>query len=150
MQIEKIKKVLKQINETGITYNPLFNKDYGGTPNIAIAPFPERSKSFNGRATKKMVINYCNENNDLFQKGFSLGAWLDKSSARTYLDITATIPLEKESEAIILGKNANQIAGFNLSDFTEIPLGGNGKAASFMNPFEERLERSLALMGISN
>lgn len=141
-----LKKLSQQINKTGITYNPLFNKDYGNTPNIAVSPFPERSKRFKGRATRKMIINYCNTNNDLFQKGFSLGAWLDKSSARTYLDITATIPLEKRLEAITLGKSANQIAVFNLSNFTEISLGGTGESSSSITPFEERLEKALILM----
>jgi hypothetical protein len=56
--------------------------------------------------------------------------------------------VEKQTEAITLGKNANQIAGFNLSDFTEIPLGGTGEFNdSLVTPFEERLEEATALMG---
>jgi hypothetical protein len=118
----------------------------GGTRNIAIAPFPERSQTFTGKATRWKVNGYCTKNNDLLQKGFALGGWFDKGNAATYLDITAPVPLEKQSEAISLGKNANQIAGFNLSDFTEIPLGGTGEFNSLISSFDERLNEALALI----
>jgi len=141
-----LSKITRQINEGGITYGPLLDKDYGGTPNIAISPFPERSKIFKGKATGKIVSNYFSRNNDLFQKGFAIGGWTDKNSNKTYLDITAPIPLEKQSEAIALGKKANQIAGFNLSDFSEIPLGGTGEFSPLVSPYYERLEDAEMLM----
>jgi len=141
-----LSKIARQINEGGVTYGPLLDKNYGGTPNIAISPFPERSKIFKGKATERMVTNYFNRNNDLFQKGFAIGGWSDKSSNKTYLDITAPIPLEKQSEAIKLGKKANQIAGFNLSDFSEVPLGGTGEFSSLVSPYYERLEDAEMLM----
>lgn len=141
-----LKKILAQINQGGLTYSPLLNKDYSGTPNIAISPFPERSQILDGKATKKTVLEFFKRNRDLFLKKFSLGAWFDKVSQKTYLDISAPIPLKKQAEAITLGKDANQIAGFNLSDFTEIPLGGNGQSDSIMIPFQNRLEQALTLI----
>jgi len=146
---EALKKVLTQINRGGTTYCPLSNKDYGGTRNIAVAPFPERSQTLSGKATGKMVRDYCNKNSDLFRGGFALGAWLNKSNSKTYLDVVAPIPLEKQSAGITLGKNANQIAGFNLSDFSEIPMGGTGKFDSSVIPFRERLKEALTLMLIA-
>jgi len=141
-----LKKILAQINQGGLTYNPILEKDYSGTQNIAISPFPERSQIFDGPANKKTVTEYLKKNKDLFLKKFSLGAWFDKSSQKTYLDISAPIPLNKQVEAISLGKSANQIAGFNLSDFSEIPLGGNGTLDSSIIPFNDRLEEALTLM----
>ena len=142
-----IKKVVRQINKGGVTYDLLQNKDYIETRNIAIAPFPEKSETFTGKATIKIVTDYCEKNSDLLQKGFSLGAWFNSSNTKTYFDIVATIPLEKISKAIILGNKANQIAGFNLLSFTEIPLGGSGEFNSSVTPFEERLKEALVLMG---
>ncbi len=146
MQKKVLKKVLTQINQGGLTYCPLSNKDYGGTQHIAISPFPERSEIFSGKATDKTVTNYYRKNSDLFLKHFSLGAWFDKRCAKTYLDISAPIPLEKQNEAVNLGKNANQIAGFNLFNFSEIPLGGNGKLDFSVTPFNERLKEALTLI----
>ena len=146
MKKDALKKTLTQINRGGATYCPLLDKDYGGTRHIAISPFPERSQVLSGRATGKMVTNYCKKNSDLFKRRFALGAWLYKSCAKTYLDVVAPIPLEKRSAAVTLGKNANQIAGFNLFDFSEIPLGGTGKLDSSITPFKERLKEALTLM----
>lgn len=142
----KFQKIVKQINKGGITYGPLLDKDYGGTQNIAISPFPERSQILKGRATTKMITSYCNKNSDLLQNYFALGAWFDKSSKRTYLDVAATISLERKEKAVTLGKNANQIAGFNLFDFSEIPLGGTGELNSTLTPFSERLREASMLM----
>ena len=143
-----LRKLVMQINKGGVTYSPLLDKDYGGTQYLAIAPFPERSQTFTGRATGKMVNGYCEKNRDLLKKGFPLGAWFNANDGKTYLDVVTTISVEKQEEAITLGKNANQIAGFNLSDFTEIPLGGTGEFNdSLVTPFEERLEEATALMG---
>ena len=140
-------KLIEQINQGGVTYCPSLNKDYSRTKNIAISPFPERSQILIGKATKRIVTNYCNKNKDLISKNFSLGAWLDKGCLKTYLDIVAPIPLEKESEALTLGINANQIAGFNLFDFSEIPLGGTGEFnLSMITPFEERFNKALTLI----
>ena len=145
---EVLRKLVKQINKSGVTYSPLLNKDYGGTQYLAISPFPERSQTFTGKATGKMIASYCEKNNDLLEKGFQLGSWFNESDGKTYLDIVTTISVEKQTEAITLGKNANQIAGFNLSDFTEIPLGGTGEFNdSLVTPFEERLSEALTLMG---
>ena len=145
---EVLRKLVTQINKGGVTYSPLLDKDYGGTQYLAISPFPERSQIFTGRATGKMVKGYCDKNNDLLEKGFQLGSWFNENDGKTYLDVVTTISVEKQTEAITLGKNANQIAGFNLSDFTEIPLGGTGEFNdSLVTPFEERLSEALTLMG---
>lgn len=144
---QTLRKLVEQINQGGITYCSSLKKDYAGTKHIAIAPFPERSQMFAGKATKRIVTNYCKKNKDLISKHFSLGAWFDKVGSKTYLDIVAPIPLEKESEALTLGMNANQIAGFNLSDFSEIPLGGTGEFdLSMVTPFNERLNKALTLI----
>lgn len=143
-----LRKLVKQINKGGVTYSPLLDKDYGGTQYLAISSFPELSQIFTGRATGKMINDYCEKNNDLFEKGFKLGSWFNENDGKTYLDVVTTISTEKQTEAITLGKNANQIAGFNLSDFTEIPLGGTGEFNnSLVTPFDERLSEALLLMG---
>lgn len=143
-----LRKLVTQINKGGVTYSPLLDKDYGGTQYLAIAPFPERSQIFTGKATGEMIANYCEKNNDLLKKGFPLGGWFNEGNGKTYLDIVTTISVEKQEEAITLGKHANQIAGFNLSDFTEIPLGGTGEFNdSLVSPFEERMNEALTLMG---
>ena len=148
MKKEVLKTILTKIISHGsATYSPLLDKDYSGTSNIAIAPFPERSQTFEGQATEKIVSDYCEKNNDLFIKHFAFGAWLDKGSAKTYLDVVAPIPLEKQPEAVVLGRNANQIAGFNLYDFSEIPLGGTGEFNSSVIPFGERLREASMLIG---
>ena len=143
---EKLEELSAQINGGGVTYSPLLDKDYGGTRYIVISPFPERSKIFTGNATAKMLADYCEENSDLLSKGFPLGGWFDQSSGKTYIDVSVTVPLEKEEKAVSLGKKANQKSGFNLSDFSEIPLGGTGEFDSSVVSFEERLKDSLALM----
>ena len=87
---------MRQTNKGGVTYDVLRNKDYSGTSNIAVSPFPERSKIFSGKATSKMLKNYCRNNNDLLQKGLAVGGWFNQNNIRTYLDITAPIPSEKD------------------------------------------------------
>lgn len=142
-----VKKILAQIiNHNGSTHDPLLNKDYNGTPNIAIAPFPERSQVFIGELTREMIAGYCHKNNDLFQKHFALGVWFEKNTKKTYLDVVVPIPLEKQSEALKLGRSANQIAGFNLLDFSEIQIGGTGEFNSSVYSFDERFKNALALI----
>lgn len=142
-----LKKVLDQINKGGVTYCPLLEKDYARTEHISVSPFPERSQVFTGKITARVLKSYCLKNSDLFKSGFSLGAWFDSCSLMTYLDISAPIPLSKSSEAITLGKGANQIAGFNLMDLSEVQLGGTGEFnLSMIAPFGERLNEALSLM----
>ena len=141
-----LRKLVTQINKGGVTYSPLLDKDYGGTQYLAISPFPERSQIFTGRATGKMIVSYCEHNKDLLEKGFPLGGWFNESNGKTYLDVVATIAIDKQEQAIALGKHANQIAGFNLSNFTEIQLGGTGEVDSSITPFEERLDEASGLM----
>ena len=141
-----LKNLVMQINKGGVTYGPLLNKDYGGTQYLAISPFPERSQTFTGKATKKMVTSYCKKNNDLLEKGFPIRGWFNENDEKTYLDVVTTISVEKQKEAVTLGKNANQIAGFNLSNLTEIPIGGTGEFNSSVTPFEDRLNEALTLM----
>lgn len=142
-----LKDVLNQINKGGVTYCPLLNIDYANTKNIAISPFPERSEKIKGKATSKKLKSYCFRNRDLFNRNFSLGAWYDKRSLETYLDISVPIPLSQKAEAVTLGKESNQIAGFNLFDFSEIRLGGTGESnSSLITPFGDRLDMALKLL----
>ncbi len=147
MNTKVLKKISNQINKGGVTFCFAQNKNYSKTENIAIAPFPERSEKFKGKANSKMIERYCFKNRDLFKKKFCLGAWYDKSSSETYLDIVVPIPLSKKDEAITLGRESNQIAGFNLFDLSEIPLGGTGEFnSSLVSPFGERLDTALHLL----
>jgi len=142
-----LSELIKQINQGGVTYCPLLKKNYARTEYISVSPFPERSQVFTGKITTRVLKSYCLKNSDLFKRGFSLGAWFDSVSLMTYLDISAPIPLSKSSEAITLGKGANQIAGFNLFDLSEVQLGGTGEFnLSMITPFGERLNEALSLM----
>lgn len=140
------KKILSQINNGGTTYGPVLDKDYAGTHNIAVSPFPERSQILIGKVTKKIVENYLKRNRDLFLKNFALGAWFDKNSLKTYLDIAVPVSLKKQTEAVALGRRANQIAGFNLFNSSEVPIGGTGVFNSIVTPFQERLKEALTLI----
>lgn len=141
-----LKRIASQINRGGATYGPLLDKNYAGTPNIAISPFPELSQIVKGRVTTAMLRKYCKKNIDLLSEYFSVAGWFNKAQSQTYLDISVPISLEKESEAVALGKDSNQISGFNLFNFSEVPLGGTGKFNSKVAPFENRLKTALALM----
>lgn len=141
-----LNKVLKRINEGGITYDLFLKKDYGNTNNVAVSPFPERSYVFKGKATKKMIKDFCDKNDVLLRNNFALGAWFDKESNQTYLDITAVIPTKKIKKAINLGKKANQIAGFNLMSFKEFSIGGTGTFNQKVSPFKDRLIEALTLI----
>lgn len=140
-----LKTITAKINKGGLTYSPILDKDYIGTSNIAISPFPERSQIVKGRVTMKMVKNYCKDNLDLLEH-FALAGWFNSAQSQTYLDVSVPISLEKESEAIVLGKDSNQISGFNLFNSSEVPLGGTGRFNSLVIPFENRLKTALALM----
>ena len=142
-----LNKISDQINRGGVTFCFARNKDYAKTENIAISPFPERSEKIKGKVTSKKLKSYCFRNRDLFNRNFSLGAWYDKRSLETYLDISVPIPLSQKAEAVTLGKESNQIAGFNLYDLTEIPLGGTGEPnSSLITPFGDRLDMALKLL----
>ena len=142
-----LKKISNEINKGGATFCFARNINYSNTKNIAVAPFPERSERFKGKATAKKIKSYCFKNSDLFKMKFCLGAWYDKNSLETYLDISVPVPLSKKAEAITLGKCANQIAAFNLSDLSEVPLGGTGEFnSSLISPFGERLNTALSLL----
>ena len=142
-----LKKISDQINKGGVTFCLSRNKDYAKTENIAISPFPERSEIFKGKATPKMIKGYCSKNSDLINKNLSLGGWFNENSSETYLDISVPISLSNKAEAITLGKESNQIAGFNLLDLSEIELGGTGEFnPSLISPFGERLNTALSLL----
>lgn len=143
-----LQKLAMKTNQGGVTYDVLLDKDYLGTPYISIAPFPERSQIFEGKATRKMILNYCNKNSDLLLEHFTLGAWFNKENKRTYLDVAALIPIEKQDQAVTLGRKANQVAGFNLSNCEEIPIGGIGEFNSLMIPLKERFQEAMNLMSI--
>ena len=140
------KTIKSKIKEGGVTYSPVLNKDYAGTPNIAVSPFPERSWVIKGKVTTEMLREYCKQNIDLLVCYFALGVWTNLATLETYLDITVPIPLEREREAKALCKKSNQISCFNLSNFSEIPTGGTGRFNSKVASFENRLKTALALM----
>ena len=133
--------------ESGGTTQDIFrNIDYGGTPNIAISPFPERSLIVTEKFGRKELIKYAQDSIDLLsRKNFAIGGWKDKATGKVYLDTTVAIPEGKLNEASLLGRDANQIAGFHLGKIEELPLGGTGEASGIKSSFQERLKRTLEL-----
>lgn len=112
--------------------------DYGGTPHISVAPFPERSVILDKGASMGEILDYVEKNKDLFKnRGTATGMWTDPASGKTYLDAAIMIPKEHADLAEKLGKMGNQIAGFDLQDFKELPYGGDGSKEG-VAPLSER------------
>lgn len=132
-------------NEGGFTMDTLRNIDYGGTPHIAVSPFPERSAIYTGETTTMHIAQFMEKNIDLLsQKGYSLGGWYDKASGQTYLDVVVPVPKKFSTQAVELGKQSNQKAVFDLETFTEIPTGGTGEVAGAASLVErQNLVKSL-------
>lgn len=131
-------KAAKGISEGGATMDVVRNIDYGGTPHIAVSPFPERSQIYIGETTRKMLAQYLRQNFDLLsKKGYALGGWFDTSSGQTYLDVVVPVPKNRSREAVALGRMSNQKAIFDLEEFKEIPTGGTGETVGAVS-LEER------------
>lgn len=133
-------KASKGSNEGGFTYDLIRGIDFGGTPHISVSPFPERTMKIQGETTTKHLAEFLKKNfNLLKKKGFAAGGWYNKADGMTYLDVVVTVPKEKAHLATKLGNKSNQIAGFDLETFNEIPYKGDG-TISKVAPITERME----------
>lgn len=137
---DALSRAAKSINEQGgVTMDVVRDVEYGGTPFISVAPFPERTRIIKGEVTNLDIAQYLEDNADfLLNKNYALGGWFNTDSKEVYLDIAVTIPKEKQAVAIDLGKKTNQLAVFDLETFNEIKTGGTGEAVSGMMSVEER------------
>jgi hypothetical protein len=123
---QKLNQIVSDINEGGITYDVVRQRALGGKQMYAVSIYPERTKIFKDKITRKDIIDYLKANRDLLsKKGHSLGGWLDTATKQIYIDVSAT--LSDRSKAIALGKKYNQKAIFDLKNFTDIPTGGTGE-----------------------
>jgi hypothetical protein len=126
------KKAAEAARGGGFTMDLLRNVDYAGTPNIAVSPYPERTMTIGAEGVNGQTLaTFVKNNADIFlnpkMKGLVQGGWFDEKSGFGGLDVVLPVPLSMEPEAAPLGGAANQIAGFNLSSFDEVPFGGDGK-----------------------
>lgn len=74
----------------------------------------------------------------------SVGLWYDEEDGNTYLEVTATLPHQDETdrqEAIELGQRYNQIGMYDLQAREYLPLGGTGVLPKDAPPVQERLPR---------
>jgi hypothetical protein len=132
-------KASKGSNEGGFTADLIKSIDFGGTPHISVSPFPERTMKLQGETTTKHLAEFIKKNfNLLKKKGFAVGGWYNKADGMTYLDVVVIVPKEKAKLATKLGNKSNQIAGFDLETFKEIPYKGDG-TMSKVAPISERI-----------
>lgn len=63
----------------------------------------------------------------LDQPGNFVGAWHDTASDKVYLDVVEVYPADQRKEAVQAGRDANQIAIWDIGNSKEINTGGTGE-----------------------
>lgn len=103
-----------------------------GQEGYGVSRYPERSKIFKRKVTIADVRSYMASNKDLLEKpNHAVGAWFDRDSKETYLDVAVVI--KGKYHAVKLGRKYNQIKIFEFKTGSEISTGGTGKATQSYN-----------------
>jgi hypothetical protein len=125
----------------GFTFNPRSGKPV--TSGFAVAMHKDRSEEIDlADATPARLKSYVDKNKDLLDQDDNMfGGWHDPASGKVWLDISA-VKSDKD-EAIKLGKKHNQIAIFDLENFTSVDTGGTGR--STLERFEQRADATKLL-----
>jgi len=94
-------------------------------PYYAVAIRPDRNQLIRGKPSKKQLSSYIAKNADLLRDpGFFVGAWNDKLTGVTELDIVQLIPKSQGlHQAARLGNRHRQRAIFDLEYDIEIRIG---------------------------
>jgi hypothetical protein len=79
-----------------------------------------------GPGGHRLIQQYAQDNADaLRQQGAHLGGWTDKTTGKTYLDISHNI--KDRNRAVSAGVKRNQIAIWDVRKQREISTGGSGE-----------------------
>lgn len=93
------------------------------TTGFCYSPYPERSKVFASASdlTVASLMQYAKDNEDLLsQQGNYVGLWNDPEDGKVYLDVS--VVTQEASEARVACKEHDQIAFFDLQDFTSVTV----------------------------
>lgn len=122
----------------GATYNLSFG-DVSGERLYSVSIYPERSRRTRGAdLDSDLVQRFITENLDLLgDPRHSLGTWFNDANGITYLDVSVTLPTRRQ--AVAVGRQYNQIAGYDLRRMEEFPIGGTGEEVPDLPPPVERL-----------
>jgi hypothetical protein len=101
--------------------------DLWGRDLYAVSPYLDRTLMTPGATIDEQQVRaYLRKNWDLLGDGsHHFGSWYDRTTDRTYLDVSVTVA--DRDEAIRLGRRHNQKAVFSLKDGREIEIGGTGE-----------------------
>jgi len=131
---------LKSHNENEGSTFTLDGKNRSGEKGVSsVSIFPERSKIIDGSITEKDISDFKEVNKDILKGNedvLAIGTWYDKSSGKTYLDVSAVTDTESATR---LGEQYNQKAIFNLETFEEIDTKGDGKPVKNLKPELDRV-----------
>jgi hypothetical protein len=97
-----------------------------GQEGYAVSPYPDRGAIYSKRVFIKQIRDFMDKNADLLkQPDHAVGAWRERSTGKTYLDVS--VVTHDRDKAIELGKKHNQIAIFDFKNGATIDTGGDGK-----------------------
>ncbi len=102
----------------GSTFNLRTGQNLAGQKFYSVSPFKELEQILDHDPTSQDITDFMSRpgvREKLFDPSgeYSLGTWRDSESGQTYLDVVVTTP--KLERAIEIGRQANQIAAFDLS-----------------------------------
>lgn len=112
----------------GFTYNPVTGEQ--PTTGFALSVHPERAAVMNDQQADVIALaEFAVKNWDLLsQDGNFIGGWHDPDDGKVYLDVSTVVKTAEEAER--LGRDANQIAYFDLVKGQSIKIKPHVKAAA--------------------
>lgn len=123
---EERKMLDRLIRDGGFTLDPVSGR--ASNTGWAVAVAPEHSLHLPSNDVSAEKIAQWQEINAarLAPPGTKIGGWLDTETGDVWLDIVKVVRSQEQAEEI--GRKANQIAIFNLTDKVEVRIGGTGEA----------------------
>lgn len=122
----------------GATFN-LFFGDLAGASLFAVAIYPESGRVWMGKDLPEEIIEKFIDDNRavLSDPRISIGTWYNADNGLSYLDLSAVVA--DRDAALLLAREYNQIAIYDLAGDIEIPAGGTGDLRAPAPPTHDRL-----------
>ena len=151
MQPDVIKEIVKMTNDPdigGSTFSA-FGQNLGGTPYYALSIFPGFGHVIDGKLTEEVMQKYMSKYGALTvtYPMLNFGTWYDKSSGKTFLDISLRVPKKLKDVAVKYAQKYDQKAIFDLETFEELDTGGTGKVTADTMLVSEKLDEIMAEIG---
>ena len=145
LRIKKLRKptvAAQQVNVARKTGGSNFSREGNlvGTDSYAVPIFPEHSKIVNGKVTREQLAKFYVDNKEILTKHSELTVGTRFDNGKTYIDLSALVPITNKHGAIELARKYNQETILNLKTLEKTKIEGIGLELGKLPNIEQRMQ----------